>query len=590
MIIHILLMIMLYIIKAEAEARGLSIVQTQSGPAVTPAQNQEGEPKELTADEMAQIQKDAQAIAEKLSQVTRWASMQQKDVAEHARKVSTQIADDAIHGLIADVAARFTDHDGLQRWLEEMRVDVLENIQRFAGQQPEGAPPMQPPEQRYAVNLFVDHGDDAHPLVVLEPNPTYENLFGRFEYRQSGMRLETDFTLLRAGALHRANGGVLVLRAEALATQPLSWLFLKGALRDREIQLEDLRQMANLPTAGAPRPKPVPLDVKVVLVGAPQWFQTYYAGDNEFQTHFRIKAEIDSDMPASEANLVHYAGLLKTLAERRGATGCEPEALERLLAHASRLADDRTKLTARFELLDDVIAEARVGAPHGLTVRDVGDHAFGAPARVTARASAGREGVVNIERSVAMGGPIQQKGAMILQGFLAGLFAREIPLSFTCSITFEQNYGGVEGDSASLAEAVAVISDLAGLPVRQDVAITGSMNQRGEAQIVGGVAHKVEGFFRACTDKPAGLTGTQGAIVPNTNARSLVVEGDLVDAVAAGRFHLWTVSRIDEALELLLEMPAGEADANGEYPPESVFGRVAARLRGFNEAIAATFR
>ena len=625
-------------IKAEAEARGLSIVQTQSGPAVTPAQNQEGEPKELTADEMAQIQKDAQAIAEKLSQVTRWASMQQKDVAEHARKVSTQIADDAIHGLIADVAARFTGHGGLQRWLEEMRVDVLDNIQRFAGQQPEGAPPMQPPEQRYAVNLFVDHGDDAHPLVVLEPNPTYENLFGRFEYRQSGMRLETDFTLLRAGALHRANGGVLVLRAEALATQPLSWLFLKGALRDREIQLEDLRQMANLPIAGAPRPKPVPLDVKVVLVGAPQWFQTYYAGDNEFQTHFRIKAEIDSDMPASEANLVHYAGLLKTLAERRGATGCEPEALERLLAHASRLADDRTKLTARFELLDDVIAEARVGAPHGplscadvdraieqrrirnariedlmherisdgtiliestggvvgqvngLTVRDVGDHAFGAPARVTARASAGREGVVNIERSVAMGGPIQQKGAMILQGFLAGLFAREIPLSFTCSITFEQNYGGVEGDSASLAEAVAVISDLAGLPVRQDVAITGSMNQRGEAQIVGGVAHKVEGFFRACTDKPAGLTGTQGAIVPNTNARSLVVEGDLVDAVAAGRFHLWTVSRIDEALELLLEMPAGEADANGEYPPESVFGRVAARLRGFNEAIAATFR
>lgn len=626
-------------VKAEAESRGLTIVQTQSGPAVAPAQPAEGEqPKSLTPEEMEKVQADAQSIGERLSQITRWASSQQKQVGEHARKVSNQIADDATHGLIADVAKQFEVHGSLARWLEEMRADILDNIQRFATRQPEGAPPLEPPEIRYAVNLFVDHGDDPHPLVVLESNPTYDNLFGKFEYRQEGMRLGTDFTLLRAGALHRANGGILVLRAEALAAQPFSWLFLKGALRDLEIQLEDLRQQAALPIAGAPRPKPIPLDVKVVLIGAPQWFQTYFAADPDFQTHFRIKAEIDNDMPADDTNLAHYAGLLQKIAERRGATGCEPEAMTRLLGHASRLAEDRTRLSAKFELLDDVIAEARVGAPHGpitaeavdrainqrrvrnartedlmheriadgtiliettgeavgqvngLTVRDLGDHAFGAPARVTARSSAGRDGIVNIEHLVAMGGPIQQKGAMILQGFLAGLFARTIPLSFTCSITFEQSYGGVEGDSASLAEAVAVMSDLADLPVRQDIAITGSMNQHGVAQVVGGVARKVEGFYRSCQDKPGGLTGSQGVIIPAANARNLVLRTEVADAVADGRFHIWTAAGVADALELLLGMPVGAADADGAYPPDSVYGRAVARLAGFNAAIADTFR
>lgn len=626
-------------VKADAESRGLTIVQTQSGPAVTPAQPEEGdEPKALTQEEMEQVQADARAIAERLSQITRWASVQQKQVAEHARQITTQIADEAIHGLIGEVATEFAGHGGLQRWLEEMRIDILDNIQRFATRQPEGQPPLEPPELRYAINLFVDHSDDPHPLVVLEPNPTYDNLFGRFEYRQAGMRLETDFTLLRAGALHRANGGIIVLRAEALAAQPVSWLFLKGALRDREIQLEDLRQQAALPIAGAPRPKPIPLDVKVVLVGAPQWFQTFFAADVDFQTHFRIKAEIDNDVPADETNLAYYAGLLETIAERRGATGCEPAAITRLLAYASRLAEDRTRLSAKFELLDDVIAEARVGAPHGpltaeavdraisqrrvrnartedlmherisdgsilietegavtgqvngLTIRDVGDHVFGAPARVTARASAGRDGIVNIERFVAMGGPIQQKGAMILQGFLAARFARTIPMSFSSSITFEQSYGGVEGDSASLAEAVAVISDLADLPVRQDLAITGSMNQHGFAQVVGGVARKVEGFYRACLDKPNGLTGSQGVIVPAGNARNLVLRADVTEAIAAGRFHVWTINHIDEALELLLATPVGQADADGSYPADSVSGRVMARLAAFNAAIAETYR
>ena len=617
-------------VKAEAESRGLTLVQTQTGPAVAPSEERKEQMQKMTPDEMAKIQADAQEIAQSLAEVTRWAASQQRSVAEHARATSTRIADQAIQELIVPLVKEFEGHGGLQRWLEEMRVDMLENIQRFAAQQPEGMPPLQPPEQRYAVNLFVDNSDNPHPLVVLEPNPTYENLFGRSEYRQAGMRFETDFSLLRAGALHKANGGILVLRADALAAQPLSWMFLKGALRDREIQIEDLRQQASLPIAGAPQPKPIPLDINIVLVGAPQWFYTYFAADPEFQTHFRVKADIDPDMKVEPETVRQYAGLINSLATQHGPEGCTPDAVERLLGLASRLADDRTRLSSRFEMLDDVIAEARARTPegpitracvetaiaerrernsrleetmqeriadgtvliettgkelgqvNGLTVRDTGDHTFGGPARVTARASVGRAGVVNIERDVAMGGPIQQKAAMILQGYLAGQFARRIPLSFTCSITFEQNYGGVEGDSASLAEAVAVISDLSGLPVRQDIAITGSMNQRGEAQVVGGVVHKVEGFFRACKSAPEGLTGTQGAIVPARNVRNLVLEEEVQDAVASGKFHLWAVDGIDDALELLLDTPCGEPDADGNYPPDSIFGRVTAQLAAFN--------
>lgn len=620
-------------VKAEAEARGLTLVQTQGGPAIAPSDENKEKMQGMSPDELAKIQSDAQEVAERLAEVTRWAAGQQRGVAEHAQTVSAQIADEAIQELTTPLVKEFTGHGGLQRWLEEMRVDMLDNIQRFATQQPQGAPPLQPPELRYAVNLFVDNSDNPHPLVVLEPNPTYENLFGRSEYRQAGMRFETDFNLLRAGAIHQANGGILMLRADALAAQPLSWMFLKAALRDREIQIEDLRQMASVPIAGAPRPKPIPLDLKIVLVGAPKWFHTYFVADPEFQTHFRIKADIDPDMKVEPDTLRHYAGLIQSLALKHGSDGCTPDAINRLLGVASRMADDRQRLSSKFEMLEDIIAEARVRTPegpitrecvetaieerlernarleeamqeriadgtilietsgsavgqvNGLTVRDTGDHVFGGPSRVTARASIGRRGLVNIERDVAMGGPIQQKAAMILQGYLAGHFARRIPLSFTCSITFEQSYGGVEGDSASLAEAVAVISDLSGLPVRQDVAITGSMNQRGEAQVVGGVVYKVEGFYKVCQSAPGGLTGTQGVIVPARNVQNLVLEREVHDAVAAGKFHLWAVETLDDALELLLNAECGAPDADGIYPDDSIFGRVAEQLITFNEAL-----
>jgi predicted ATP-dependent protease len=625
----------------EAEKAGLAIVQAAQGLMVVPL-GPNGEPTDLSTVPDAQrpaLEAEAKRIGEKLAEITRSAARDQAALAEAIAKLNHEVAEAAVAGLLDSLFETYGDHQGLNRWLVEFRVDLLENLHLFRPP-PEGVPPeaVERPEDRYAVNLFVDNSEAGRPAVVLEANPTYENLFGRIEYRQVAGVLQTDFAMVRAGALHRANGGVLVLRAEALAAHPHSWGQLKGALRDGCIRLEEMHRAGGVPIAGAPSPQPIPLDVRVVIVGAPQWYYAFFSIDPEFQAWFKLKAEIDAEMEASAANLATYGALIQGFAMRHGGTRCAPDALTYLLGLASRWAGDRTKLTAQFERIEDLVNEAVhhsagsgskadgmltrdaivrarrlrrrrnarvedhihesirrgtvmiatqgavVGQINALTVRDLGDHAFGAPSRVTARTHIGRRGVTNIEREASLGGPIQQKGAMVLQGFLAGLFARRLPLSFNASITFEQSYGGVEGDSATLAEALAVLSDLADLPLRQDLAVTGSANQRGEAQAIGGLVQKVEGFYRACVEA-GDLTGTQGVVFPAANEPNLILRSEIEEAVAAGRFHLWSVRHVDEAIELFTGMPAGAPDAAGNYAPDTVYGRIAERLVAFDRAL-----
>lgn len=626
-------------LRTEARESGLDLAQTPQGMQIVRSGGDDAPDwMSLPEEDRRKIEAAGRNLGQKLAEFNRWAAERQQNVAEQAQGMSKEIASDAIALLVDGAKVEFAEHTVLARWLDDLKEDAVTRLQIFAPQPPgqPGGPMIEPPERRYAVNLLVDHGDDEHPNVVLEPNPTYQNLFGRMEYRQVGGIVETDFSLIRAGALHRANGGVLVLRADALAAQGLSWQFLKGAIRDGAIQMEELHRFNGIPIAGAPRPKEIPLNLKVVIVGAPQWYYTFFSVDPEFQAYFKIKADIDADMEATDANLSGMAAVVQAMAEKRGSCACSDAALQELFGYSSRWAGDRTKLSSRFERMDDLIAEAVgiakragrkdtievediraarsarlrrngrvedrsqemirrggvkidvtgtvIGQVNGLTVRDIGDHAFGGPSRVTARASIGRRGVVNIERDVAMGGPIQQKAAMILHGYFAGQFARRTPLSFTASMTFEQNYGGVEGDSATLAEAVAIVSDLAQMPVRQDIAITGSMNQFGVAQAVGGVHYKIEGFFRTCEEAGA-LTGAQGAIVPSSNLDQLLLDTDVTDAMAAGKFHVWSVETVAEALELMLDAPVGAADAAGDYPADSIYGRVQATLRAFNEEL-----
>lgn len=627
-------------LRQDARQNGLTILQTENGLMVA-ALDEEEKPvgiETLPEDRRVEVEEQAHRIGNALGDILRRAASMQGDLAENLHQLRRQAADHAVGAMLEPLHGEFGKYPGLNRWLITLREDVLDNLILFAPSQPV-APGMQgetrePPERRYMVNLLVDHGDETECLPVLEANPFYENLFGRIEYRSSGGYLDTDFSLIRAGALHRANGSILVLRAEAIGNHPTSWSFLKGALRDREIRIEEQHRQGGIQITGSPNPKPIPLDVKVVIVGAPRWYYAFFSVDPEFRTYFKVKADIDPDMDATEENLSALSAVIRQTAARVGATAIDDEAVQRLLGQCARWAGDRTKITAQAEVVEDVLTEAAhiardnggtitvdvvkqaaarrrhrnarvedrmqeavhrkvimidtegavIGQVNGLTVSDVGDHTFGSASRITARASIGRRGVINIERDVAMAGPIQQKGAMVLQGYLTGIFARTAPVSFNCSITFEQNYGGVEGDSASLAELIAIVSDLSGLPVRQDLAITGSVNQRGIAQAIGGAHHKVEGFYRTCKDN--GLTGSQGVVIPRANERNLVLRSEISAAVADGRFHIYSVDTIEDALSIFLDAPVGDRDAAGGYPPESIYGRVQATLAEFDRILA----
>lgn len=624
-------------VRQEAAEGGLALVATPQGAvAIGLADGQDPAPSD--PQKRAAMQALSERLGAHLEEINRWAGRRQAELVAWVRASERQVAERTIAALIEPLRAAFAEHAGVAAWLEAARLDMLDGLARFRAAAESGPAAVEALSRRYAVNLFVDHGDDSHAPVVLEADPTPDSLFGRIEYRQVGGSLETDPTLMRSGAVHRANGGVLVLRAEAMAADGRAWTMLKGALRDREACVSEMSGGGPVAIAGAPRPVPIPLDLKVVLVGAPRWYYAFFSIDPDFVTHFKVKADIDSDMAASPENLAVYAGLVRDMARARGA---EPDAgaLGRILGTASRWAWDRRRLTARFELVEDLLDEAVqvAGAERGtltaahlsradadrrrrnarledrmqrsiadgtvtiatsgaavaqvnaLTVRDTGDHAFGMPARVTARASAGRLGVINIEREALLGGPIQQKGALVLQGFLAGRFARRLPLSFDCSITFEQSYGGVEGDSATLAEALAILSDLAAVPLRQDLAVTGSLDQRGRAQAVGGVHHKVEGFYRTCVEQ-GGLTGTQGVVLPRSCEPMLVLADAVAAAVAEGRFHLYSVDTVEDALEIFTGLPSGMADDDGDYPADSVYGRVVRTLARFDQLLAARDR
>lgn len=614
--------------RAEAQQHGLDLIRAPDGNMViAPVSPPEGTVPIVPAAALAERQEAGRKqLTIRLAELAGVAGQRQAEFQLWLAEVDRDIAEQAVAGVIDGIVKDFGGHAGLGRWFIALREDILEHIMifRVPAAAPDLPPGFEPPERRYACNLIADHRDSDRPAVVLEANPSYENLFGRIEYRRQQGGLDTDFTLIRSGSLHRANGGVLVLRAEALAADPFAWTFLKGALRDREIGIEELHRSGGMPIAGAPKPIPIPLDVKVVVVGHPRAYYAFFSIDAEFKTYFKVKADIDADMPAGRDNLKVYAGLIRAMAAVATPGGIRADAVSTLLGYAARLAEHRERLTARYELLEDVVREAvslegrsktdiisrncvlgalaarrhrnsriedrmhegitdgqvmiavtgkAVGQVNGLVVRDLGDYAFGAPSRISASASVGRAGVINIERHVAMSGPIQQKGMMILQGWLAGRFAQDMPIAFDCSVTFEQNYGGVEGDSASLAEMLVILSALANVPLRQDLAITGSVNQQGMAQVIGGATYKVEGFHRACRDRGR-LTGKQGVVLPAANAVNLVLRDEVADAIAAGRFHVWPVDSIDEAAALFTGLAA-----------DALYEKVAARLREFDRIL-----
>ncbi|MDH5794717.1 MAG: AAA family ATPase [Candidatus Bathyarchaeota archaeon] len=558
---------------------------------------------------------------------------------EEVAKMNREVALYAVGYLVSDLKEKYEEFPEVVDFLEEAQSDILENIEQFVGEPKAPAQLRLPgieelPFRKYEVNLIVNNSDLEGAPVVLELNPTYQNLFGRIEKEARFGVLTTDFTMIRGGSLHRANGGYLVLPTEEVIRNMFSWDGLKRALTNGQINIEEAGERLGFITTKSLKPAPIPLDIKVILIGNPLFYQTLYMYDPEFRELFKVKADFDVTMDRTEESMHKYASFVCTFCRREKLRHLDSSAVAKVIAYGSRLADDKEKLSTRFADVADIIREANfyaaqenskhvtashvrkaieekmyrssliqekiqelierdvllidtegeaVGQVNGLSVMSLGDFAFGRPSRVTASIGIGREGVIDIEREAKLGGPIHTKGVMILSGYLSEKYAQDKPLSLSARLVFEQSYSGVEGDSASSTELYAMLSALSGLPIKQSIAVTGSVNQKGEVQPIGGVNEKVEGFFEVC--KAKGLTGQQGVLVPQSNVQNLMLKEEVVDAVKDGKFHMYSVKTIDEGIEILTGVKAGERQPDGTFSVGSVNHKVDRRLREMAERL-----
>jgi lon-related putative ATP-dependent protease len=620
----------------EARQAGFVLLKTPAGLAVAPARD--GEP--LSREEFAAlpertrraVEARGKALEERVEATLRQLREDEREARRAHEALVRDVATAAVRQLIGELREAFAGIEAVGRYLDAVEADLIAHAEEFralAAGQP--ALPFLPPPgaflDRYRVNVLVDRSGQRGAPVVVEPNPTHGNLLGRLEHRVHLGTLVTDFTLIRAGALHRANGGYLLLEATDVLRSFMAWDALKKALKERAVRLEDpLDELRLVSTVGL-APEPIPLAVKVVLIGSPLVYHLLYQLDEDFRELFKVKVDFDESLPRTPEVELLCARFVGGACREEGLPAFSREAIARLIEHSSRLVADQQRLTAQLGELLDVVHEAAywaqtrghpvvagddvaqaiaqktyranlieervgrlfadgtlmlavdghaVGQVNGISVLAFGDHAFGRPSRITARTYAGEPGVVDIEREAKLGGRIHSKGVMILTGYLAGRYARERPLALAASIAFEQHYEEIEGDSASSAELYALLSSLAGIPLDQSLAVTGSVNQRGEIQPVGGINEKIEGFFDVCRRR--GLTGRQGVVIPLPNVRHLMLREDVVEAVRTGQFHVHAVATIDEGLALLTGREAGERGPDGRFPEGSVNAAVDAAL------------
>jgi predicted ATP-dependent protease len=634
----------------EGEARRLSFALERTPAGIFPvAVGPNGEPlapdviERLSETQREELQQRGRNLQQDIGEALRQVRNLEREAREEMRTLERDAVSAVVERLVDPVTERYRDHPRVVDYLNGLHRDVIDHLDEFKEEEetPRLPFPMPPgvgrrtdPYQRYRVNLLVNNGQTKGAPVILETNPIYYNLIGKVEYRGEFGALVTDFTMIKAGALHRANGGYLVLQLKDVLMAPISWEALKRALKSREIRIENIgEQLGLIPTATL-RPEPIPLDVKVAIIGSPLLYHLLYVLDEDFRKLFKIKADFDVEIDRSDAILNEYARAIGTIATREGLLPFRRDAVAQVMEYSARVAGDQEKLSARFNEVTEIIYEAsawarrdgadvvrpvhvqraleekifrsnrieerireaiqrgqllvdiegsKVGQVNGLAVHALGDYAFGRPNRITARTFVGSRGVVNIEREAQLSGRIHTKGVFILGAYLGGRYAQDRPLSLNGSLTFEQSYDEVEGDSASSTELYTLLSDLAGVPIDQGVAVTGSVNQRGEIQPIGGVNEKVEGFYYVC--KAIGLNGRQGVLIPHQNVRNLMLNDEVAEAVLQGRFHLWAVRTVDEGLEILTGLPAGDTDGEGRFPEGTLNARVSRRLEELAERL-----
>jgi len=586
-------------------------------------------PEEVRERLRKQAEELEEAVHETLKTVHKAEEGAKKVVADLDREVTLY----AIGHLLDAVVERYAEHEAVLAYLEEVRDALLERAGEIRELEVEQLATLKRKGLReFRVNLLVDKAKDEGAPLIVELNPSYVNLFGKIEKEgELGGVFVTDFTMIRPGSVHRANGGYLVIPVLDLLRSAFSWDALKRTLRSGEVRTEDPTERLGLISTKSLRPDPVPLDLKVVLVGPPLIHLLLYRHDPDFRELFKIKADFDVRMLADEQHVDAFLRFLRGFSSNGECSlPLDAPAAARLLEHSARVAGDQERLSTLFGDLCDVVREAEfwakeggatvVGRPHvakaiaqrtyreslyedriqelieqkvlrihtegqavgvvnGLSVLQLGGYSFGRPTRISASVGIGREGIVDIERKVELGGPVHSKGVMILHGFLTHAYGAERPLSLTASLAFEQSYSEVDGDSASSTELYALISAIAQVPLEQGIAVTGSVDQRGRVQAVGGINEKIEGFYEVC--KAAGLTGEQGVMIPRSNLRHLMLDEEVVAAVREGTFHVWSVEHIDEGLQILTGKVPGERGVSGDFPPDSIHGRVEKRLKGF---------
>ena len=623
-------------LRADAEKQKIVLLQTPDGFAFSPARGDEvispDEYDKLPQEERERIEAAIAELQERLEKILSHLPQWRRERSERMRQLSRGIMLSTVEHMLNELRAVYSDLPDVLKYFDAVQQDMVEHVDDFRKQEESVSVSgmtvtLHQTFHNYQINVLVSNNKESGAPILSEDNPAYSNLVGRVEHIAQFGALVTDFTLIKPGALHRANGGYLLLDVRKVLMQPLAWEGLKRALQSREIHIESLGQMYGLISTVSLEPEPIPLDIKIVLFGDRLFYYLLQEYDPEFSELFKVAADFEEHIERNADTHLLYARLIATLARKEGLLPYDRYAVARVIEYSARLVGDGERLSMHMRSVADLLREAdywareaghvvvtvsdiqqaidaqirrqdRVrdrlyeailrdtlmidtqgkvsGQVNGLAVIELGNFVFSQPTRITASSRLGKGELINIEREVKLSGAIHSKGILILSAFLAARYARNQPLALSASLVFEQSYGIVDGDSASLAELCALLSNLADVPIKQSLAVTGSVNQLGQAQAIGAVNEKIEGFFDICAAR--GLTGDQGVIIPAANIKHLMLRQNVIAAAEAGQFHIYAVDNVDQAINLLTGLPAGEADVNGEYPEGSLNQRVAVRL------------
>ncbi len=620
-----------------AHDSGFAIQMSSMGILLVPLVNgkplSEQEVLALSPEEKESLTKRQESIQGRIKEAVTQMRSWDREIKEQIEKIDREVVQFILQTFVEEVERKYSDALGVSEYLEAVGNDIIENRDLFrsppetAEGNPFAARALSDAFKKYQVNVLVDNTNVKGAPVVTEMMPTFNNLIGRMEKEAQFGALTSDFTMIRPGSIHRANGGYLVIRMEDIAQELMAWDGLTRCLRERKIIVEEMAERLGFLTVKTILPEPIPLKTKVILIGENFYYYMLYRYDREFPELFKVKADFDSWMDRDDETTRAYAGTLCSVCAKDNLRHLDSSAVAKIVEHSSRLAEDQRKLSTRFAEIADIIREANywagmrdgplvggedvsraieqkvyrsdliqeriremirrgvlkidtegevVGQVNGLSVMDLGDLSFGRPTRITVSTAVGPEGVVDIDREAKLGGPIHTKGVLILGGILAERFAGSMPLSLSARLVFEQSYSEVEGDSASSAELYGLLSSLADAPIKQSLAVTGSVNQKGEVQAIGGVNQKIEGFFDICTSK--GLTGQQGVLIPSSNVQNLMLREDIVEAIKEGKFSVYSVESVDEGIEILTGVPAGKRLEGGKFEDGSINDRAQKRL------------